>query len=167
MNKASELPEITEAIIERQIAWDKQEYGYGSRELALLELEDLRRKGCTLQGVQCTDCNAFQNGHCPMADWQNKHPEFANDELWKKIVAIWKQHEPEEQVENEDECKANAEEKLNQIAWILNVYFKKDVLKSPEHVLNFINDIVLDDVKTKAELEEMMKDILVEEHDFR
>lgn len=62
-----------------------------TRELAILELEDLKRKGCLLEesNGSCYKCSVMRcGGECPMNDWDRRHPEYMNDELAKKIKIL-------------------------------------------------------------------------------
>lgn len=64
---------------------------YITRELAILELKDLKRKGCTCESIgrECMGCSAKESNHtCPMNDWEKRHPEYANDELAMKIKVL-------------------------------------------------------------------------------
>ena len=81
--------------IDEMIRENKQEYGIDlpeneARELAELQLEDLKRKGCTLESIgECHGCSATKDGsECPLCDWEKRHPEYANDELAMKIKAL-------------------------------------------------------------------------------
>lgn len=80
---------FSEARIQSMIVELRDEYGpeIATRELAILELEDLKRKGCVHESAntfdQCRDCPNSEK--CPMLDWQKRHPEYANDELATKI----------------------------------------------------------------------------------
>ena len=81
--------------IDDMIHENRQEYGIDlpedeARELAKLQLEDLKRKGCTLENIgECHGCSATKNGsECPLCDWQKRHPEYADDELARKIKAL-------------------------------------------------------------------------------
>lgn len=82
-------------MIDEMIRENKQEYGIDlpedeARELAEMQLEDLKRKGCTLENIgECHSCSATKDGSkCPLCDWQKRHPEYANDELAMKIKAL-------------------------------------------------------------------------------
>lgn len=79
--------EFTEKQIQNQMTYDRDEHGFDDRELAILELEDIARKGCTHPGdVYCIECRDKGPGFkCPMSDWIKKHPEFVKDDLAKKI----------------------------------------------------------------------------------
>ena len=61
-----------------------------TRELAILELEDMERKGCVHESAnrfdQCRDCPNSEK--CPVLDWEKRHPEYANDELAMKIKVL-------------------------------------------------------------------------------
>lgn len=79
--------EFTVKQIKNQMTYDRDEHGLDDWQLAILELEDIARKGCTHPGdVYCIECRDKGPGFkCPMSDWVQKHPEFANDDLTKKI----------------------------------------------------------------------------------
>lgn len=76
----------------------EQSYEFGAdlknprvREYAELFTEDLIRKGCipeTYEGPECRGCASCVDGHCPLEDWEKRHPEFKDDELAKKIKAL-------------------------------------------------------------------------------
>ena len=81
--------------IDEMVRANRQEYGIDlpedeARKLAELQLEDLKRKGCTLEHIgECHGCSATKNGsECPLYDWEKRHPEYANDELAMKIKAL-------------------------------------------------------------------------------
>ena len=81
--------------IDKMIRENRQEYGIDlpedeARELAEMQLEDLKRKGCTLESIgECWGCSATKNGtECPLCDWEKRHPEYANDDLAMKIKAL-------------------------------------------------------------------------------
>lgn len=61
------------------------------REYAELLTEDLNRKGCipeTYPGNECRSCGSCVDGRCPLEDWEERHPEYKDDELTKKIKAL-------------------------------------------------------------------------------
>ena len=81
--------------IDEMIRENRQEYGFDlpedeARELAELQLEDLKRKGCTLENIgECHGCSATKDGsECPLWGWEKRHPEFNSDELAMKIKAL-------------------------------------------------------------------------------
>ena len=81
--------------IDEMIRENRQEYGIDlsedeARELAKLQLEDLKRKGCTLEHIgECHGCSATKDGSlCPLCGWEKRHPEYADDELAKRIKAL-------------------------------------------------------------------------------
>ena len=96
MDNNFEQQPVTEKLIQDYMAYAKDEYGPRDnarlREIAELEIEDLKRKGCLLYGPFCIGCPAH-NEKCPLNDWQARHPEFANDELQQKIKACYKKGE--------------------------------------------------------------------------
>lgn len=55
-------------------------------ELAKLEYEDLKRKGCTCETTACPLCSKM--GNCPLLDWEKRHPEYKDDELAQKIRSL-------------------------------------------------------------------------------
>ena len=83
------MTNFTEKQIQGMLAELKDEFGsdIATRELALLELEDMKRKGCALEYSckfdQCRACSI--SAKCPVIDWHNRHPEYANDELAIRI----------------------------------------------------------------------------------
>ncbi len=61
------------------------------QELVELRVEDLNRKGCvpeTFEGPDCRGCGACGNGHCPLEDWDKRHPEYKDDDIAKRIKAL-------------------------------------------------------------------------------
>ena len=81
--------------IDEMIRENRQEYGFDlpedeARELAELQLKDLKRKGCTLENIgECHGCSATKDGsECPLWGWEKRHPEFDSDELAMKIKAL-------------------------------------------------------------------------------
>lgn len=65
---------------------DHYEYGVPddlSFQLAELEYEDMKRKGCLCETAHCYECRMFAK--CPMHDWEKRHPEYVNDDLAMKI----------------------------------------------------------------------------------
>ena len=86
------MENFTEKQIQGMIAGLKDEFGpeIATRELALLELEDMKRKGCVLDFAhrfdECRSCPSALN--CPVLTWEKRHPEYANDELAMKIKAL-------------------------------------------------------------------------------
>lgn len=86
------MANFTEIQIQQMMTALKWDYGINdnTRELAILELEDMKRKGCTLENIgECHGCSATKNGsECPLCDWEKRHPEYADDELAKRIKAL-------------------------------------------------------------------------------
>ena len=87
------MANFTEKQIQEMMSALKWDFGIDNniRELAVLELEDLARKGCTLEHIgECHGCSAStkENKYCPLFDWQKRHPEYANDELAMKIKVM-------------------------------------------------------------------------------
>ena len=86
------MADFTEDQIQKMMWALKNEYcrpEVATRELAVLELEDLKRKGCTLENLcECHGCSATKKGSCPLVDWQKRHPEYADDELAQRIRVL-------------------------------------------------------------------------------
>lgn len=87
------MANFTESQVQGMLRQLNDELGpvLATRELALLELEDLRRKGCPLEQADysCIGCSATKDGkECPVLDWEKRHPEYANDELAMKIKVL-------------------------------------------------------------------------------
>ena len=86
------MESFTESQIQGMIDELKDEFGpeIVTRELAVLELEDMKRKGCALEYAckfdQCRGCSMSSN--CPVIGWEKRHPEYANDELATKIKIL-------------------------------------------------------------------------------
>ena len=86
------MANFSESRIQTMLSELKDEFGpdIATRELAILELEDLERKGCTHESDNTFDqCYGCPNSEkCPLLDWQKRHPEYANDELAMKIKVL-------------------------------------------------------------------------------
>lgn len=83
---------ITETLIKRIVDFNRDIYGIYNEELARLELEDAKRKGCLIQYIHhCQICPRHDLNKCPLNDWHKRHPEFINDELSQKIEALSKE----------------------------------------------------------------------------
>jgi len=86
------MAEFTEDQIQAMIKTLKDEFNpdIATRELAVLELEDMKRKGCVLEFAnrfdECHSCTKAHN--CPILTWEKRHPEYANDELAIKIKVL-------------------------------------------------------------------------------
>lgn len=113
------MANFSESRIQSMIIELRDEYGpeIATRELAILELEDIKRKGCTHESVnkfdQCRDCPDFEK--CPVLDWQKRHPEYANDELAMKIKVLEAGGEEayKEKMKRQEELLKKAEEEKN------------------------------------------------------
>ena len=166
------MTNFTEKQIQGMIAELKDEFGseIATRELALLELEDLKRKGCALEYAckfdQCRGCSISDN--CPVIDWEKRHLEYANDELAMKIKVLEAGGEAayKAQLKAQEEAKKKAEkaqkatdaDRANACRQLLNLFYKSkltavDLAKptvTESEVLNSINNILY--AKTKAEI---------------
>lgn len=86
------MANFTETQIQTMIKQLRDEYSpdIATRELAILELEDMERKGCVLDFANRYDeCYACPKAdECPVCTWEKRHPEYANDELAMKIKVL-------------------------------------------------------------------------------
>ena len=159
------MANFTEKQIQGMIAELKDEFGseIATRELALLELEDMKRKGCALEYAckfdQCRGCSISDK--CPVVDWKKRHPEYANDELAMKIKVLEAGGEEayKAQLKAQDEAKKKAEEeaqlatdtdRVNACRCLLNLFFKSKLSVSESEVLDSVNSILY--AKTKSEI---------------
>ena len=145
-----------------ELGWD-----IATRELALLELEDMKRKGCALEYAckydQCRGCSISDK--CPVVDWDKRHPEYANDELAMKIKVLEAGGEEayKAQLKAQEEAKKKAEEeaqlatdadRVDACRHLLDLFFKSKMSSklslSEGEVLDSVNSILY--AKTKAEI---------------
>ena len=158
------MANLTEKQIQGMITDLRDEFGpdIATRELALLELEDMKRKGCTGYAFtydQCRVCS--MSDKCPMRKWQDRHPEYANDELAMKIKVLEAGGEEayKAKLKAQEEAKKKAEEearvvtdtdRVNACRHLLNLFYKSKLSVSESEVLNSVNKILY--AKTKAEI---------------
>ena len=158
------MANFTEKQIQGMITDLRDEFGQdiATRELALLELEDLKRKGCTGYAFtydQCRVCS--MSNKCPMLNWQDRHPEYANDELAMKIKVLEAGGEEayKAKLKAQEEAKKKAEEearvvtdtdRVNACRHLLNLFYKSKLSVSESEVLNSVNKILY--AKTRAEI---------------
>ena len=161
------MASFSESRIQSMIAELRDEYGpeIATRELALLELEDMERKGCTHESAnkfdQCRDCPNSEK--CPVLDWQKRHPEYANDELAMKIKVLEAGGEEayKEKMKRQEELLKKAEEEKNiakdedRIAAACKVLQIVKDSKQPvsAHMINVVVDLIRNAKTTKSELE--------------
>ena len=159
------MANFTEKQIQGMLDDLRDEFGWdiATRELALLELEDMKRKGCALEYAckydQCCRCSISDK--CPVIDWEKRHPEYANDEMAMKIkvleaggeeaykAQLKAQEEAKKKVEEEAQL-ATDTERVNACRYLLNLFYKSKLSISEGDVLDLINNILY--AKTKAEI---------------
>lgn len=161
------MPEITEARIQAQMQENRYEFGLAkdcpyAHELAELQLKDLLRKGCTLEGPDCRGCSCM-GGPCPLNDWQKRHPEYANDELAMKINVLEAGGEEayREKMKRQEELLKKAEEEKNRakdedrISAACKVLQMIKDSKQPvsAHMISAVVDLIRNAKTTKSELE--------------
>ena len=159
------MANFTEKQIQGMIAEIRDMFGsdIATRELALLELEDMKRKGCALEYAckydQCCRCSISDK--CPVIDWEKRHPEYANDELAMKIKVLEAGGEEayKAKLKASEEAKKKAEEeaqlatdtdRVNACRYLLNLFYKSKLSISEGDVLDLINNILY--AKTKVEI---------------
>ena len=158
------MANFTEKQIQGMLDDLRDEFGQdiATRELALLELEDMKRKGCTGYAFtydQCRVCS--MSDKCPMLNWQDRHPEYANDELAMKIKVLEAGGEEayKAKLKAQEEAMKKAEEeaklvtdtdRVNACRHLLNLFYKSKLSVSESEVLDSVNNILY--AKTKAEI---------------
>ena len=158
------MANFTEKQIQGMLDDLRDEFGWdiATRELALLELEDMKRKGCTGYAFtydQCRVCS--MSNKCPKRNWQDRHPEYANDELAMKIKVLEAGGEEayKAKLKAQEEAKKKAEEearvvtdtdRVNACRHLLNLFYKSKLSVSESEVLNSVNKILY--AKTRAEI---------------
>ena len=163
------MANFTEKQIQGMIAELRDMFGsdIATRELALLELEDMKRKGCALEYAckydQCRSCSISDK--CPVVSWEKRHPEYANDELATKIKILEAGGEEayKAQLKAQEEAKKKAEEeaqlatdadRVDACRHLLDLFFKSKMSSklslSEGEVLDSVNSILY--AKTKAEI---------------
>ena len=168
------MANFTEKQIQGMIAELKDMFGsdIATRELALLELEDLKRKGCALEYAckydQCRGCSISDK--CPVVDWETRHPEYANDELATKIeileaggeeayTAKLKDQEEAKKKAEEEKLKASNTDILNAARQLLKLYFTAQVDgKTATDYLEALSDVL--NAYLKPEIEAAFINIL-------
>ena len=97
---------------------------------------------------------------CPMLNWQDRHPEYANDELAMKIKVLEAGGEEayKAKLKAQEEAKKKAEkaqkvtdtDRVNACRHLLNLFYKSKLSVSESEVLDLVNKILY--AKTKAEI---------------
>jgi hypothetical protein len=157
---------FTEKQIQGMISQLRDEYGsdIATRELAILELEDMQRKGCILSAYanrfnECCGCPKAEE--CPVLTWEKRHPEYKNDSLACKIKILEAGGEEayKAKLKAQEEAKKKAEEEKNKATDIdraeacrhlLNLYYKSKLTATAEGILELVNNILY--AKTKSEI---------------
>lgn len=157
------------SMIDEMIRENSQEYGIDlpedeARELAKLQLEDLKRKGCTLENIgECYGCSATKDGsECPLCDWEKRHPEYANDELAMKIKILeaggekaykakLKAREEAKRKAEEEKNRAKNEDRIDAACKVLQI-IKDSKQPISAHMINVIVDLIRNEKTTKLEL---------------
>lgn len=158
------MANFTEKQIQGMLDDLRDEFGWdiATRELALLELEDMKRKGCALEYAckydQCCGCSI--SNKCPVIGWKKRHPEYVDDELAMKIRVLEAGGEEayKAKLKAQEEAKKKAEkaqkatdtDRVNACRYLLNLFYKSKLSISEGDVLDLINNILY--AKTKAEI---------------
>lgn len=157
---------FTETQIRGMLTQLKDEFGpeIATRELVLLELEDMKRKGCLLERTDgyCIGCSAMANGgECPMNDWEKRHPEYKYDELAMKLKILraggeeaykakLKAQEEAKRKAEEEAQKATDADRANACRYLLTLFYKSKLTATEGGILGLVNNILY--AKTKAEI---------------
>ena len=158
------MANFTEKQIQGMLDDLRDEFGWdiATRELAFLELEDMKRKGCALEYAckfdQCRGCSI--SNKCPVIGWEKRHPEYVDDELAMKIRVLEAGGEEayKAKLKAQEEAKKKAEkaqkatdtDRVNACRYLLNLFYKSKLSISEGDVLDLINNILY--AKTKAEI---------------
>ncbi len=168
------MARFSETQIQNTIKSLQEDCGYANatRELAILELEDMARKGCLLERDDgyCIGCSALANGgECPMNDWEKRHPEYKDDELAMKLKILraggeeaykakLKAQEEAKKKAEEEAQKATDADRANACRYLLNLFYKSKLTATEGGILGLVNNILYS--KTKAEiLDEVAKTV--------
>jgi len=168
------MSNFTEPQIQGMLKALRDDMGYpATRELAILELEDMKRKGCLCERTDgyCIGCSAMANGSgaCPMNDWEKRHPEYKNDELAMRIKVLEAGGEEayNAKIKAQEEAKKKAKEEKNKATdadraetcrHLLNKFFKNALNADALTLIYSINDILY--AKTKTQVNDIASKIL-------
>lgn len=160
------MANFTETRIQKVIVALKDEFGpeIATRELALLELEDLERKGCNVEySPYCLNCPANRENNCPLNDWQKRHPEYANDALAMKIrvleaggeeayIAKLKAREEAKRKAEEEKNRAKDEDRIDAACKTLQI-IRDSTQPISAFMINEVVNLIRNTKTTKLELE--------------
>lgn len=160
------MANFTESRIQSMLAELRNEFGseIATRELALLELEDLERKGCLVEyGPYCLNCPAHEEGGCQLIDWEKRHPEYANDALAMKIrvleaggeeayIAKLKAQEEAKKKAEEEKNRAKDEDRIDAACKTLQI-IRDSKQPISAIMINEVVDLIRNTKTTKLELE--------------
>ena len=159
------MADFTEKQIQQMMTTLKWEFGIenNTRELAILELEDLKRKGCTLENIgECHGCSATKDGsECPLCDWEKRHPEYKNDKLAMRIKILeaggeeaykakLKAQEEAKKKAEEEAQKATDADRANACRYLLHLFYNSKLTATEGGILDLVNNILW--AKTKADI---------------
>lgn len=163
------MANFTETQIQGMLSELRDDFGpdIATRELALLELEDMKRKGCALEYAcrfdQCRGCSISDK--CPVIGWEKRHPEYANDALAMriKILEAGGEEAYKAKLKANEEAKRKAEEeaqmatdadRVNACHQLLNLFCESKLTATEGEILDLVKNILY--AKTKAEICKMM-----------
>ena len=149
------MASFTEKQIQGMLDDLRDEFGWdiATRELALLELEDMKRKGCALEYAckydQCRGCSISDK--CPVVDWEKRQPEYANDELAMRIEILEAGGEEayKAKLKAQEEAKRKVAEvqkatdvdRADACRHLLNLFYKSKLTATEGSILDLINSI--------------------------
>lgn len=148
------MSDFTETQVQEMLDELKDTFGseIATRELALLELEDLKRKGCVLEyasrfDLQCRGCS--MSSKCPVIGWEQRHPEYKDDELAMKIKVL--EAGGEEAFKAKLEAQKKAKLEAQKKASIKHTYIDKQVMATGNGDLSMWRICAADDGSILAE----------------
>ena len=160
------MANFTEKQIQGMLDDLRDEFGWdiATRELALLELEDMKRKGCALEYAckfdQCHGCSISDK--CPVIGWEKRHPEYVDDELAMKIRVLEAGGEEaykaklkaqeEAKKKTEKAQKATDTDRANACRYLLNLFYKSKLTATEGAILDLVNNVLY--AKTKTEIQD-------------
>lgn len=138
-----------------------------AKELAVLQLQDLKRKGCHVEYLK-TDCRKCPYADdCPLLRWTRNDSRYANDALAKEIYRL--SHDvPDEQYRQERVAKEESltnNDRINALNRIISLYLSKNEFR--QHADDFMSAVVsLMSAVTMKEMEGNL-DQLFKEHPLK
>lgn len=136
---------------------NKDEFGINmnepyAKELAVLQLQDLKRKGCHVEYLK-TDCRKCPYADdCPLLRWTRDNERFANDALAKEIYRLSHGTTDEQFRQKRDAKRVTDYDRASALNKIVDLYLSKSEFS--QHADDFMATVVsLTGADTMKELE--------------